>query len=363
MLEIFKWFFGIIGVIILVYVLIVIVRTVIGVGSSTIATVATSTQVQNNIASTAQPVVAATTGFSLADWVRGFHPFNFAPVYVGLEPNSSTTPTRGAFYGDEFNPNPNVTNWQNATSANWQANLMYQNLNDAPDDHPTDWMPVDGSAQMYSNSTNPSTNANSNKPKADSKYITPYLNDNSVIKNDQVITGFAYYKVFSNRIFPIFILDQSGRQLGVVKAFVNGDLQANGFVPFRAVMSLPNIPAQKGILVFKNDNAEESGIQAATMVPIIFKRTLVSKPITMPSLLYTTGGAKAPNPLNNRCVIGGCSMQFCGEQSEIQNLVSTCEWREAYACYQNAVCERNTDTGRCGWRIDSSLATCLQYGN
>jgi hypothetical protein len=56
------------------------------------------------------------------------------------------------------------------------------------------------------------------------------------------------------------------------------------------------------------------------------------------------------------CYVGGCSGQLCGDDS--QNLISTCEWREAYGCYQGAVCERQAD-GRCGWTVTTTLASCL----
>jgi hypothetical protein len=62
-----------------------------------------------------------------------------------------------------------------------------------------------------------------------------------------------------------------------------------------------------------------------------------------------SGLAKQP------CYVGGCSGQLCGDT---QNLVSTCEWRESYACYQGAACERQAN-GQCGWTLAASLASCL----
>jgi hypothetical protein len=62
-----------------------------------------------------------------------------------------------------------------------------------------------------------------------------------------------------------------------------------------------------------------------------------------------SGLAKQP------CYVGGCSAQLCGDS---QNLVSTCEWREAYGCYKGAACERQAN-GQCGWTVSASLARCL----
>ena len=55
------------------------------------------------------------------------------------------------------------------------------------------------------------------------------------------------------------------------------------------------------------------------------------------------------------CYIGGCSSQLC---SDSPDLASTCEYREEYACYREAVCERQQN-GQCGWTQTSELNACL----
>ena len=65
------------------------------------------------------------------------------------------------------------------------------------------------------------------------------------------------------------------------------------------------------------------------------------------------GVVVAPAP--GKCYIGGCSSQLC---SDTPDMVSTCEWREAYACYQGARCERQA-TGACGWTPTPQLTACL----
>lgn len=55
------------------------------------------------------------------------------------------------------------------------------------------------------------------------------------------------------------------------------------------------------------------------------------------------------------CIVGGCAGQVCSDQ---EGLVTTCEWREEYACYQDATCERQAD-GACGWTMDGTLQACL----
>jgi hypothetical protein len=58
------------------------------------------------------------------------------------------------------------------------------------------------------------------------------------------------------------------------------------------------------------------------------------------------------------CARGGCSSQLCVEASQAGGIVSTCEWRDEYACYQAAPCERQAD-GQCGHTQTPELLSCL----
>ncbi|MBA3499496.1 MAG: hypothetical protein M4D80_20160 [Myxococcota bacterium] len=55
------------------------------------------------------------------------------------------------------------------------------------------------------------------------------------------------------------------------------------------------------------------------------------------------------------CFVGGCSSQICSDQ---EGVISTCEFRPEYACYQEASCERQA-SGDCGWTQTPALTTCL----
>lgn len=55
------------------------------------------------------------------------------------------------------------------------------------------------------------------------------------------------------------------------------------------------------------------------------------------------------------CYVGGCSSQICSDQP---NMASTCEFREEYACYSTAKCERQA-SGQCGWTDTPELSMCL----
>lgn len=58
-----------------------------------------------------------------------------------------------------------------------------------------------------------------------------------------------------------------------------------------------------------------------------------------------------------RCVVGGCSGQRCGEEGE--ELITTCEWHASYACFREAICERQDD-GRCGWTMTEAAEACFE---
>lgn len=62
------------------------------------------------------------------------------------------------------------------------------------------------------------------------------------------------------------------------------------------------------------------------------------------------------------CKIGGCSAQVCmGENDEF--MVTTCEYREVYACYKTARCEVQASDNRCAWTPSGDLTACLASYN
>jgi hypothetical protein len=82
-------------------------------------------------------------------------------------------------------------------------------------------------------------------------------------------------------------------------------------------------------------------------------------------LVDSTGDVEAPQTpvvsVPNGCVVGGCSGQVCGEASAQDDMMTTCEYRTEYACYQTAICERQV-TGQCGWTETPNLRACLNTG-
>ncbi len=83
---------------------------------------------------------------------------------------------------------------------------------------------------------------------------------------------------------------------------------------------------------------------------------------------YTNLDGTSTNPDTNSgtnsqvsggCFVGGCSGHICSDQKDI---VSTCEYREEYACYRSTVCERQAN-GSCGWTQTPTLNACLVNAN
>ena len=54
------------------------------------------------------------------------------------------------------------------------------------------------------------------------------------------------------------------------------------------------------------------------------------------------------------CIVSGCSRQICSDQQ----MMTTCEWRDEFACYRSARCERQAD-GKCGWTQTDELKRCV----
>src|SRR5688500_4831106 len=63
-----------------------------------------------------------------------------------------------------------------------------------------------------------------------------------------------------------------------------------------------------------------------------------------------------PGEPAGECVKSGCSSTLCVEPGK--EMVTTCEWKPEYACYQQAACARQADGG-CGWTQTPELEACL----
>jgi len=88
-----------------------------------------------------------------------------------------------------------------------------------------------------------------------------------------------------------------------------------------------------------------------------FEGNTTTTPTSKESTLPTPKPPRVTPPPSSttKCFVGGCSGQLCTSEPGI---VSTCEYRAEYACYQKATCEIQP-SGVCGWTPTPKLDACL----
>ncbi len=74
--------------------------------------------------------------------------------------------------------------------------------------------------------------------------------------------------------------------------------------------------------------------------------------VVLTASIEAGGVAHAQIKPQNDCYVSGCSGQICSEDPDV---ITTCEWRDEYACFQGATCERQSN-GSCGW---TGVEECL----
>jgi hypothetical protein len=100
--------------------------------------------------------------------------------------------------------------------------------------------------------------------------------------------------------------------------------------------------------------AEEVSLIGVTPVPVSGS-TIASADYRIVFLVAKRPVSSINPPAMSGCYIGGCSSQICSDEP---NAMSTCEYREEYACYRTAKCERQS-SGQCGWTQTADLQMCL----
>jgi hypothetical protein len=111
-----------------------------------------------------------------------------------------------------------------------------------------------------------------NEIKPSDRYIFPNIRPIETVYDNQVVTGRAFYKVFSKGQFMVYVLDRNTNTVGEFKMFANGSVEDDFSVDFRGVIDTDQIPINSGYLMFKNDNEKISKVKAVTVVPVLFQR-------------------------------------------------------------------------------------------
>ena len=164
-----------------------------------------------------------------------------------------------------------------------------------------------------------------------------------LVESPLLINGRARGYWYFEASFPIRIFDDNGIELGLALAQAGGEWMTEDFVPFAAILEFKKPSTERGVLVFQKDNP--SGLpehDAELRVPILFDlENWSEKPVI-------SGG----------CLATGCSGQICSDE----DVITTCEYKEEYACYKTAKCERQNSPaggGKCGWTPTEELVSCL----
>jgi hypothetical protein len=180
--------------------------------------------------------------------------------------------------------------------------------------------------------------------------ITPDMSDlirveypvsGQLISSPVKIKGEARGFWFFEASFPARIYDGNGTELGVMPIMTADEWMTENFVSFEARLDFKKPATENGTLVLEKDNP--SGLpehDAQIRIPVRFD-------------LANWKDAAA----SGKCYVAGCSAQLCVEESE-KDIITTCEFKEEYACYKDAQCERQTD-GKCGWTPNEELVACL----
>jgi hypothetical protein len=107
-------------------------------------------------------------------------------------------------------------------------------------------------------------------------------------------------------------------------------------------------------VVTLNEKKTIAGFDVTLTTVTPYPRMSVPRPENEYRFSFTV--VKAPAVPVAKCFIGGCSSQICSDSPDV---VTDCMYREEYACYQTAVCERQA-SGSCGWTETPALTSCLQ---
>jgi eight-cysteine-cluster-containing protein len=119
-------------------------------------------------------------------------------------------------------------------------------------------------------------------------------------------------------------------------AAAQANWQTNDFVPFKIMLSFPMPSTATGTIELHKDNP--SGLQEnddQLNIPVVFKT--------------------AAKTTQQDCKLTGCSNEVCSDQ----DVITSCVYRAAYACYKGVSCARQKD-GKCGWTTSPALTACLK---
>lgn len=175
-----------------------------------------------------------------------------------------------------------------------------------------------------------------NEPLLDEVTIhTPQANQ--VVKSPLLVTGYVPGPWFFEGVFPVELRNSVGDVVASAQGEVadGSDWMTEELVYFEAVLEFDteNTTDTGAVVLLKSNPSGLPENEDSEAIPVKFTTAAAS------------GG----------CMITGCSSHICSDQDQ----VTDCAFREEYACYQSALCERQSD-GNCGWTMTDELKACLE---
>lgn len=175
----------------------------------------------------------------------------------------------------------------------------------------------------------------------DIKIVLP--NSGATIVNGFNVEGVARTSWFSQGIASGDIRNEKYEKIGAFTIKTQSTLTNNSFVSFTGKLTYGDPATKTGYVVFNKANTtSDTNKNASVWVPVRFQET------TSPGNTFLTP------PGFKECRKTGCSGQICADS----DIITTCEFRSEYACFQNARCERQQN-GECGFTQTSELTSCI----
>jgi len=208
------------------------------------------------------------------------------------------------------------------------------------------------------------------------KIIIGAISDPTGIDACSTATGFSGYfpDVPQGAWFEPYVC--TARLLGLIEGYPDGTFKPERTINFveaaKILAQAFELSVQADASLWYKGYVQTLGIQYAIPVSITgFDSPLTrgemaemvwrlhAQERTEASLTYEQLSSSRPvQNTQKECIITGCSNQLCVEQGR-EPLITTCEWKEEYACYRDARCERQNN-GSCGWTQTTTLQSCLE---
>ena len=93
-------------------------------------------------------------------------------------------------------------------------------------------------------------------------------------------------------------------------------------------------------------------------IMILILALLITSCVAKPTSVTTPITAEKDSCISDSdCMVAGCSGQLCGSKKDLQGIITTCEWKEQYACYKLTSC--SCIDKKCQWQQTNEFLTCI----